>query len=157
MLLRGLAIAAILAGAGKPTSDSSGWTLRSGSVTCEPGIWVGSASFAKDDSADPVVLNEEVSGAGIRIRSWYHMGRHCDWVSTNKGMASPDGPYWVSQVQSERIGACVGDKYCIGRDLDVAVSDTEFVVVRGSKELTVEVKAGRIVSLILFSSGPPIR
>lgn len=155
ILLGGLAIAAIVFGAGK--SDSSRWRLRSGAMTCEPGVWVRSAAFAKDDSADPVVLNEDVSSEGIRIRSWYHMGRHCDWVSTNKGMGSPDGPYWVSQVQSERVGACVGEKYCVGLPLEGVPSDTEIVLTRGGRELTVGVKAGKVVSLMVFSDGPPVR
>lgn len=154
-MLHWLAIAVIVVGGGKP--DSSEWTLRSGPMTCEPGGWVESAAFAKDDSADPVVLNEDVSGSGIRIRSWYHLGRHCDWVSTNKGMPSPDGPYWISQVQSERLGDCVGDKYCIGGRLGKSPSDTEIVLFHGTRELTIALKRGKIVSLILSSDGPPVR
>jgi hypothetical protein len=119
-------------------------------------VWVDSASFAKFDAKDPQLVNETPTDAGY-VRSFYHQGQVCDWYSTNEGAGSPDGPYWVSQVQSDKPGACVGDKYCVGRILSGISGDTEMVVGGVEPILTVTLKAGKIQMVRLNDSVVPAK
>jgi hypothetical protein len=129
--------------------------LRIESIGAAPGIWVDKATFAKLDVADPVVLNEDVDSNGIRIRWWQHLGKGFEWVSTNQGTGSPDGPYWISQVSSSQTGACFGTEWCVGQTSTAMPNDTEIVQTRNGLELSVTLEAGKVKSLLLLAKSSP--
>lgn len=124
-------------------------------VGVAPGIWVDKAEFAKLDVADPLVLNEDIDTNGIRIRWWQHLGKGFEWVSTNLGMDSPDGPYWISQVSSKQLGACYGTELCVGQKLTAMANDTEFTRIRNGLELNITIEAGRVKTLLLSAKTHP--
>jgi hypothetical protein len=137
------------------TTDSAAFALHIGGVAIVPGIWVADARFAAQDTSEPVVLGESVTDAGIRIRFWLHQGTGFAWVSTNQGMTSPDGPYWVSQVESDRPGAAFDSAFRVGSAFPAAAGDTDLVSRQGDLERTVSVRGGKIAKLILAALAAP--
>jgi hypothetical protein len=150
-----LALAAPASASNRPEPDSAFVMTVNNDFTILPGIWVSDAKFLDQDIQDPQILGETVSEDGVRVRSWYHKSDGFEWVSTNQGMISPDGPFWISQVESSKLGASLGGKYSVGQSLGSVSGDSDLVAQNNSIGRTVQVRKGMIVKLILTSSTPP--
>jgi hypothetical protein len=135
--------------------DSTRFRLHIGSFDIQPGGWVDSTPFAAQDSSEPNVLGDSVTDSGLRIRSWLHQAKGFTWISTNQGMSSPDGPYWISQIATESEGAAFDTASTVGHRFPGSLLDTEVVLRRGNLERTVMVRRGLITGLILVAANPP--
>jgi hypothetical protein len=135
--------------------DSAAFRLHLDDMVLIPGGWVSETQFAAQDTGEPIVLGESVTDAGLRIRSWLHVGDGYAWVSTNQGMSSPDGPFWISQVESERAGASFDGEVVVGLGYPSASGDSDLVSRSGNLERTISVRDGKISKLILSAIEPP--
>jgi len=135
--------------------SSSSLELDVGGVRVAPGGWVDDATFSRLDTQEPEVMSESVSPAGVRIRWWRHQGKGFSWISTNDGMPSPDGPYWVQQVQTSQHGACAGREPCVGAKDTGKKPNAERVVKSDDRELTIRIHKGLVTELVITSEQPP--
>ena len=119
-----------------------------------PGTWVDSTAFSRQDTSEPVLLGESLSDDGIRIRSFIHLANDFEWISTNKGMPSPDGPYWISQVRSKMFGASFDSAISVGGEVLGIQGDTDLVSQSGILKRTVCVRSGKIAELMLLVQRP---